>query len=112
MTASQFGLPANAIRQIRLALATFPEVEKAVLYGSRAQGNFKTGSDIDLTLIGAALTHSRLGDIAEALDDVLLPYSMDLSIFADLNHPALEAHIARVGVVFVWWGVGGVWGVP
>lgn len=50
--------------------------------------------------MGPALTQRLLGDVAEALDDLLLPYTIDLSVFADLKHPDLEAHIARVGVVF------------
>jgi len=44
------------IRKIRAVLAEFPQVEKAVLYGSRAKGNYKNGSDIDLTLCGADFT--------------------------------------------------------
>ena len=55
---------------------------------------------IDPSLMGPALTQRLLGDVAEALDDLLLPYTIDLSVFADLKHPDLEAHIARVGVVF------------
>ena len=100
MNAARFGLPASAIEKIGKVFASYPQVQRAVLYGSRAKGNFKHGSDIDITLMGAALTQQLLGNIAEALDDLLLPYSIDLSIFADLNHPDLEAHIARVGVVF------------
>ena len=100
MTTVRFGLPASAIEKISAVFAGYPQVEKAVLYGSRAKGNFKHGSDIDLTLMGTALSQRLLGSISEALDDLLLPYSIDLSIFADLNHPDLEAHIARVGVIF------------
>ncbi|MEO5353984.1 MAG: hypothetical protein H7835_12350 [Magnetococcus sp. XQGC-1] len=38
--------------------------------------------------------------IADALDDLLLPYSIDLSVFATLDHAPLREHIERVGVVF------------
>jgi predicted nucleotidyltransferase len=113
MNAPRFGLTDSAIEKIGSVFASYPQVEKAVLYGSRAKGSFKHGSDIDLTLKGEALTQRLLGNIAQALDDLLLPYTIDLSIFADLNHPDLEAHIARVGVVFyerVTVGNGGVAG--
>lgn len=100
MTAPRFGLSGSTIQKICGVLASYPEVEKAVLYGSRAKGNYKPGSDIDLTLMGADLTQHMLGNIAEALDDLLLPYSIDLSIFADLHHADLQAHIARVGIDF------------
>jgi type I restriction enzyme S subunit len=94
------GLSEKTVNQIFSVFERFPEIEKAVLYGSRAKGNFKTGSDIDLTLYGEKLSSRLLGDIAEALDDLLLPYTIDLSIFDDLNHAKLREHIERVGVVF------------
>ncbi|MEO8120953.1 MAG: nucleotidyltransferase domain-containing protein [Rhodoferax sp.] len=108
MNQARFGLPGSAIDKISSVFARYPQVEKAVLYGSRAKGNYKPGSDIDLTLMGQALTQRLLGDIAEALDDLLLPYSIDLSIFADLNHPDLQAHIERVGVMFYLRSVAGI----
>lgn len=74
-------------------------MEKVVLYGSRAKGNFKPGSDIDLTLYGYSLTSSELGTIAEELDDLLLPYQIDLSIFAKISNVDLQEHINRVGVI-------------
>lgn len=77
-----------------------PAVDRTVLYGSRAKGNYKPGSDIDLTLYGTGLTSALCATISEALDDLLLPYTIDLSVFAELKHPELEAHIQRVGVVF------------
>ena len=96
----KYGLPEHTVDQICAVLAQHPAVERAVLYGSRAKGNYRAGSDIDLTLFGAALTPAECATIAEALDDLLLPYSIDLSLFAELQHPELEAHIQRVGVVF------------
>jgi type I restriction enzyme S subunit len=94
------GLNEKTVNKIFSVFERFTEIEKAVLYGSRAKGNFKTGSDIDLTLYGEKLSSRLLGDIAEALDDLLLPYTIDLSIFDDLNHAKLREHIERVGVVF------------
>ena len=92
------GLSDVTVAKIRQALAGFPQIEKAVLYGSRAKGTFKQGSDIDLALFGPELTFSLLAKIEGALDDLLLPYEIDLSAFADLNHPELLDHILRVGV--------------
>jgi len=96
----KYGLSETTVEKICAIFAQFPSVEKAVLYGSRAKGNYKTGSDIDLTLYGAELTHTIYLQIANALDELLLPYMIDLSIFAELNHESLEEHIQRVGVVF------------
>ena len=96
----QFGLPDNTIEKIKSVFASFPEVEEVVLYGSRAKGNFRPGSDIDLTLKGAALNHSFLSKISLNLDDLLLPYTFDLSIYHQLQSPEFLDHIHRVGVVF------------
>ena len=93
------GLNDATVRKIQQVLAGFPEVEKAVLYGSRAKGNHKPGSDIDLTLFGEELDERVMSRLYWALDDLLLPYEMDLSNFTDLRHPALIEHIRRVGVV-------------
>ena len=95
-----YGLPEAAIARIQGVLARFGEVEKALLYGSRAKGNYRAGSDIDLTLCGPALSFDQLGMIASELDDLLLPHTIDLSIFEQLGNPDLRQHIERVGVVF------------
>lgn len=94
----EHGLTAQTVEKIQAALADFPQVEKAVLYGSRAKGSFKPGSDIDLTLIGDGLTDQLASRIYWALDDLLLPYRIDVSLFSHLKNPALLAHIQRVGI--------------
>ena len=96
----KYGLPKTAVEKLCAVFAGFPAVEKAVLYGSRAKGNFKTGSDIDLTLYGEAVTSDLCSEVASALDDLLLPYTIDLSVFEELNHAKLREHIERVGVLF------------
>jgi uncharacterized protein len=94
------GLKEQTIESICGVFAYHPLVEKAMLYGSRAMGNFRPGSDIDLTLFGESLTSLELGVIDEELDDLLLPYQIDLSIFHRIENTDLREHIERVGVVF------------
>ena len=94
------GLTDGTVAQIHEVMARFPEVEKALLYGSRAKGNFKPGSDIDLPLVGTALTSKILGQIRGELEDGLLPYTFDVSIMAQITQTDLIDHICRVGVVF------------
>lgn len=96
----KYGLPDATVTKICDVFARFPEIEKAVLFGSRAKGNYKAGSDIDLTLYGAQLTNNLCATIASELDDLLLPYTIDLSVFTEINHDKLREHIERVGVVF------------
>ena len=95
----RYGLPEHVLQKIRAVFARYPQVERAVLYGSRAKGSHKNGSDIDLTLCGGAdLTLDTLYRIADDLDDLLLPYTLDLSIFHHISDPDVLGHIGRVGV--------------
>ncbi|MBN2011937.1 nucleotidyltransferase domain-containing protein [candidate division KSB1 bacterium] len=97
----RFGLKETTIQKIQAVLATFPQVKKAVLYGSRAKGNYKNGSDIDLTLYGDEnLTLNVLYKIMHKIDELLLPYTFDLSIFNDISDPDVIEHIQRVGITF------------
>lgn len=100
MNGLPFGLPLVAVEKIRSIFASHPEVERSVLYGSRAKGNYKTGSDIDLTMYGDDLNHSLLLKILDELDELLLPWMIDLSIFRQIDNESLREHIERVGVVF------------
>ena len=100
MNALPFGLPAAAVEKIFTVFSFHPEVQKVVLYGSRAKGNYKTGSDIDLTMYGDSLNHTLLLKILDELDDLLLPWLIDLSIFKQIDNVSLLEHIERVGVVF------------
>jgi uncharacterized protein len=96
-----FGLSEATIEKIHSVLARYPQVETAVLYGSRAKGNYKPGSDIDLTLYGGEdLTLRVLLRLMSEIDDLLLPYIIDLSIFYTIDNPDLIDHIERVGVPF------------
>ena len=94
------GLSERTVAQIREALAHFPEVEKAVLFGSRAKGVQKPGSDIDLALSGDGLDWRILGRIEDALDDLLLPYGFSLLHHCKRTDAEVAAHIARVGLPF------------
>ncbi len=97
----RFGLKQATIEKIGAVLARYPQVEKAVLYGSRAKGNYRNGSDIDLTLCGGAdLTLHVQYRISDELDDLLLPYTIDLSILGHISDPDLIEHIQRLGMTF------------
>jgi predicted nucleotidyltransferase len=97
----KYGLPDAAITNIQAVLSRHPQVKQAILYGSRAKGTHKHGSDIDLTLRGGAdMSLPVLHRIMDELDDLLLPYTIDLSIYANMDDPDVKAHIHRVGLVF------------
>lgn len=93
------GLPAHAVARMRAVFSAHPVVEQALLFGSRAKGNYKNGSDIDLALTGP-VDFSELGTIAWELDDLLLPWEIDLIPLDTISNPDLRDHIERVGQLF------------
>ncbi|MBW2592195.1 MAG: nucleotidyltransferase domain-containing protein [Deltaproteobacteria bacterium] len=95
----RFGLKESVLDQITAVFAASGLVDAAILYGSRAKNCHRPGSDIDITLKGEALTLKELNRIALALDDLLLPYTFDLSAYRHIANPELLAHIQRVGKV-------------
>ncbi|POB12271.1 nucleotidyltransferase domain-containing protein [Sulfobacillus sp. hq2] len=95
-----FGLSETTVRTIHTIFQQHPAIDQVIIYGSRAKGNYKQGSDIDLTLIGDALTHDDLLQIMHEINESSIPYLVDLSIFHDISDPAVREHIQRRGCVF------------
>ncbi|MCD4831719.1 MAG: nucleotidyltransferase domain-containing protein [Anaerohalosphaeraceae bacterium] len=95
-----YGLKDDTIEKIKSVFVKYYQVNKVVLYGSRAKGNYKTGSDVDLTLYGDALDLSIVSKISNDIDDLLLPYTFDISIFEQIVDCDIIEHINRVGIVF------------
>jgi predicted nucleotidyltransferase len=95
-----FGIREIDIKKVRMVFAEFPAIEKAILYGSRAKGNYVNGSDIDISLVGRNIDLTMLLKIENQLDDLLLPYTFDLSVFHKIENKDLIEHIERAGVLF------------
>ncbi len=93
------GLTNEEMQKLIAVLSAQPNIEKAIVYGSRAKGTNRKFSDIDLTLVGKNLSHSDLNQIALEIDDLLLPYEFDLSLYSSLTNKNLLEHIERVGKV-------------
>lgn len=97
---SSFGLTQETIDKIKSVLKKYPVIKKCFIYGSRAKGNFKPGSDIDLTLEAPTMSLSELLKLESEIDDLLLPYKVDLSLKHQIDNKDLLDHIARVGREF------------
>ncbi len=96
-----FGLSVDSLHRIRSVFSRFPKIQKVILYGSRAKGNYKKGSDIDITLVGKGLTlKNTVYPLMEGLYELYLPYKFDISIFNKLAEPDFISHILRVGKTF------------
>lgn len=96
----KFGLKQKTIDRIVAVFAEHQEIDKVIIYGSRSVGNYKNGSDIDLSMLGHNISFTLLNSIALKLDDLMLPYTIDLSIFHQIENQDLRDHIDRRGTVF------------
>jgi len=91
-----YGLSMANGKRIIDILSRFAEVREAVLFGSRAKGNYKPGSDIDLAVKGP-VSKDTLSALLTAFEDSLLPYFVDVVIYEHITNEALREHIDRVG---------------
>jgi predicted nucleotidyltransferase len=96
----RFGLSESDLAILCRALRMEPAVEKALIFGSRAKGNYRHGSDVDLALVGAHLTSRHVARISAYLnEETALPYRFDVLDYNSIREPALVTNIDRVGVV-------------
>lgn len=96
-----FGLTDTELSQLKSVLLTYKGVEKAILYGSRARGTNQPYSDIDIALVGASLSLPDLAKLDAQIDDLYLPYMVDINAIHRIKNPALLRNIAREGVEII-----------
>jgi len=94
----RFGIKDQYWKSILTIIHANPKVEQVILFGSRALGSFKPGSDIDLCLKGEQLTQADLTRLMVHLDELDLPWIVDLVMFSQISNPDLTDHIERVGI--------------
>jgi predicted nucleotidyltransferase len=98
-TAAELGLSQTTLDKLNSVFLQHNAISSVVVYGSRAKGNYRPGSDIDLTIKGDVLEFAELMQIEDQIDDLFLPYTVDLSQYAQLSNIDLIEHIDRVGMV-------------
>jgi len=94
----EFGLNKDDVVNICKVFENIDELEEAIVFGSRAKGNYKSGSDVDLALKGRDLNLKVLNRISNELDDLYLPYIFDLCNYSLIENPDLKDHIKRIGI--------------
>jgi len=94
----KFGLGTADIKQITAVLIVFPEIQQALIFGSRAMGNYKNGSDVDLALKGEDITHEIISAVKYRLnEETTLPYFFDVVHYETLKNEDLKSHIDEFG---------------
>jgi len=95
-----YGLPDRTLNTLEIIFKNYSGIHQVILYGSRAKGNYKNGSDIDLTLkTNTSFNRTNLLRIAGDFDDSDIPYFVDVSVYETISNQDLKDHIDRVGKV-------------
>ena len=94
----KYGIPLSDLKNVISILKGNVKIRKAILFGSRAKGDFSNGSDVDIALIGNELKLLDILQLSGKIDDLYLPWKFDLVIYNRITEEALKEHIDRVGV--------------
>ncbi len=95
-----FGISSASLNKLITLFKQSPNITEVKLYGSRAIGTYKDGSDIDITIMNSAFSYDDLLNLTNRIDDLLIPYKVDISIFNTLDNEELIEHINKHGVFF------------
>jgi len=96
-----YGLKQRDLDYLIKALEQFPEIEIAIIFGSRAKGNYKPASDLDIVVKGEKIADNTILKLLDLLEEELpLPYFIDVLHYEKINNKELKEHIDRMGKVF------------
>lgn len=99
-TELKFGLSAEIIKDFQIVFALHPQVEKVLIFGSRAKDNWKDGSDIDLAIFGSHLTDTDFTKLWSEIDDLPLVFKVDCIHWDKLANLQLKEKILQEGKTF------------
>lgn len=94
-----FGIYPKNYQEIQRIIENCLSIDEVIIYGSRAKGNYREGSDIDITILGEPNKYD-MNKLWHDLDDSYIPYKFDISIYKDLKSDSLKEQIQRVGKTF------------
>lgn len=95
----EFGLTDKTINILKKFFSKYPEIEEVKIYGSRAKGNYRKGSDIDFALYGD-IDFRLLSKITSEIDELPTPYKYDVTDYKTIENQDLKEHIDKVGKIF------------
>lgn len=93
-----YGITESTWIDLKYIFKKYDFINRVILYGSRAKGNYKPGSDIDLAIMGDDISLKDMQKLLLEVDELYLPYEVDLCIYDKITNPEFKAHIDRVGV--------------
>lgn len=98
---NSFGLKEGDIKSIIGILQQQPEVKEALIFGSRAKGNYRAGSDVDMAIKGDGINLKIITHISYLLnEETIMPYQFDVLNYHSIRNAELVEHIDRAGISF------------
>ena len=93
------GLQQPDLDIILAVLGEFPNVKEAIIFGSRAKGNFRNGSDVDIAIKGVNLNQEIVSTISYRLnEETILPYKFDILDYKSIRNSKLTENINKIGI--------------
>lgn len=93
-----FGLTDNILSLITVQISGFSPIQKALVYGSRARGDYKHTSDIDICVLGNDLDDAQLNLLRHRLDGLAIIYKIDLLHFESISNQKIKDNILNEGI--------------
>lgn len=97
---TEFGLKEAYVKLLQSIFESHLFIEKVVIYGSRAKGNYTERSDIDFVVYGNPKDRFDLTTVLNEIESSILPYNVDIQMINDINNTHLIDHINRIGKTF------------
>ncbi|HPP34606.1 MAG TPA: nucleotidyltransferase domain-containing protein [Ignavibacteriales bacterium] len=91
-------LDKNILLRIKNIVLSYGKVDKIILFGSRAKGTAKQGSDIDIALVGSNLSFSEMCRILNEIEELNLPYKVDIIQYDSLSNEDIKKDILKFGI--------------
>ena len=95
----EFGISSKDAEILNSVFKKFPQVKQVILYGSRAKGNFRENSDVDLVIANSEIDRYSIGKILSEIDDSNFPYLVDIQVLNTIKNKELLDDIDRVGKI-------------
>lgn len=96
----KFGLTEKTYDLLIKTLKSYNEIEKACIFGSRAMGNYKKGSDIDICIYGKSVNEKIISKLNIELNENLpIPYYFDIVYYDSIENNDLKRHIDEQGKI-------------
>ena len=99
-TNKNFGLTEDQLNQLINKLSEIKEIDRVLIFGSRAMGNNKERSDIDLAILGENINlETELKVMHKYSEETNIPFLLDVVNYNTLNNKDLKEHIDEYGKV-------------